>query len=858
MKNNNGEIMNKLVVIDGNSLINRAFYALPLLSNKDGEYSNAVYGFVNMLIKIIQEQNPTHIAVAFDYGKKTFRNGLFNEYKGTRKPTPTELKSQFPILKEILKLMNIKFIEIEGIEADDIIGVLTRKFNYDTAIVTGDKDSLQLINDETEVWLTKKGITEIQVMNTQTLKETMGIEPYQVIEMKALMGDSSDNIPGVPGVGEKTATDLLLKYQTLDGVYEHIDEIKGKLQEKLIANKDMAYLSKQLATIITDYKIDVNLDDFKYDFPFSSEVYKFFEKYDFNSLLKKPELFTDVEIDKLFEQYSANVIEIESVNQLQEVVKYIEKAKRFNFDIDENFYFAYDKNCEYFINLQDGLFAKVSYEDIINVLKPVFENKDIKKTVYDYKLLKHILAESNVDLKGVDFDCMLGDYLLFAGEKQQTKNDLINQNRLNEKYMSINLFYLKESIEARLKEKELYHLYYDIEFPLIEVLYDMECVGFKIDTEVLEELSKKYAEELNELTKQIYDVAGEEFNINSSKQLAKILFEKLGLSVKQNKKMSTAIEILEQLYDMHPIIPLIIRYRKIQKLSTTYLEAFKGIYDPKTSIIHTVFNQTLTATGRLSSSEPNLQNIPIRSEEGKHLRKMFVSSFENGRLISADYSQIELRLLAHFSQDPTLLNAYNENKDIHTQTASEVFDVPFDMVTSQMRRDAKAVNFGIVYGISDYGLAQNINSTRKQAKEYIDKYFERYSKVKEYMNSNVQFVKDFGYITSMYGRRRIVKDIYSSSYMSRMFAERVAMNMPLQGTASDIIKIAMNNVYRALKNGGYKSKLILQVHDELIIDSPIEEVEEVSKLLKECMENAAQLSVPLIVDVESGKNWFEC
>ena len=850
--------MDKLVVIDGNSLINRAFYALPLLSNKDGEYSNAVYGFVNMLIKIIQEHNPTHIGVAFDYGKKTFRNGMYAEYKGTRKPTPTELKSQFPILKEILKLMNIKFIEIEGIEADDIIGVLSRKFDYKTVIVTGDKDSLQLINNDTEVWLTKKGITEIQYMTEETLKENMGIEPYQVIEMKSLMGDSSDNIPGVAGVGEKTALDLLNKYQTLDGVYEHIDEIKGKLQEKLINSKDNAYLSKQLATIITDYKIDVELDDFKYEFPFSKDVYAFFEKYDFNSLLKKPELFNGVEIDEVFEQYSANLIEIADEETLKNTIKFIEKAKKFNFDIGENFSFAYDKNCEYVINFEDGFLAKLSYETVLRTLKPVFENEEIKKVVYDCKLLKHQLAEFDIKLNGVVFDCMLGEYLLFAGEKQQTKLDLINQNRLNDKYMSINLFYLKEDIEKRLKEKNLDKLYYEIEFPLIDVLYDMECVGFKIDTNVLEELSAKYSEELNELTKEIYLQAGEEFNVNSSKQLAVILFEKLGLNVKQNKKMSTAIEILEQIYDMHPIVPLIIRYRKIQKLSTTYLEAFKGIYDPKTAIIHTMFNQTLTATGRLSSSEPNLQNIPVRDEEGKFLRKMFVSSFEGGKLISADYSQIELRLLAHFSQDPTLLSAYIENKDIHTQTASEVFDVPFDMVTSQMRRDAKAVNFGIVYGISDYGLAQNINCSRKQAKEYIDKYFERYSKVKEYMNSNVQFVKDFGYITTLYGRRRIVRDIYSSSYMARMFAERVAMNMPLQGTASDIIKIAMNNVYNALKAGEYKSKLILQVHDELIIDAPSDEVEKVMDLLKNCMEKAVELSVPLTVDVSSGDNWFEC
>ncbi len=851
--------MEKLVVIDGNSLINRAFYALPLLSNKDGEYSNAVYGFVNMLIKIIQEHNPTHIAVAFDFGKKTFRNKLYEDYKGTRKGTPEELKSQFPILKKILSAMSVKTIEIEGIEADDIIGVLTKKFDLPTVIFTGDKDSLQLIDGTTEVWLTKKGISDVQIMNEKTLKETMGLEPYQIIEMKALMGDSSDNIPGVAGVGEKTALDLLSKYKHLDGVYEHIDEIKGKLQEKLVLNKDTAYLSKQLATIITDYEIDVALEEMTYDFPFSVQVYEYFKQYDFNSLLKKKELFEGIEEDKDFIQYSANIIELAEIAEIAKTLPYIEKAKRFNFEISaDKISFAYDKNCEYFINISEGLEQKMHISNAIQAFKEIFENPVIKKTVYDCKQIKHKLAEFGISLFGVDFDCMLADYLIFAGDKQQTKEELIAQSKLSEKYEAINLFYLKEKLEQTLSDLQLEKLYWEVEFPLTEVLYKMEKNGFKIDIGMLGQLSDKYKAEMEDVVREIYMQAGEEFNVNSPKQLASVLFEKLGLGVKFNKKMSTSIEILEQLYDVHPIVPLIIRYRKIQKLSSTYLEAYKTIYAPETHMIHTIFNQTLTATGRLSSSEPNLQNLPVRDEEGKSIRRIFISSFEGGKIVSADYSQIELRLLAHFSQDPTLLMAYRENRDIHTQTASEVFGVDFDSVTSKMRRDAKAVNFGIVYGISDYGLAQNIGCTRKQAKEYIDKYFERYSSVKNYMAQNVDFAKQNGYISTLLGRRRRINELFSSNYMMRQFGERVAMNMPLQGSASDIIKVAMIKVDEELKNRNLESKLILQVHDELIIDAKADEVEQVCEILRTCMMGAVELSIPLEVDVSAGDNWFDC
>lgn len=854
--------MEELVIIDGNSLMNRAFYALPLLSNSKGEFSNAVYGFANILIKAILDRKPKYIAVALDYGKKTFRNDMYNGYKDKRKPTPEELKMQFPILKEMLKTMGIFYIEKQGFEADDLIGTLTQKFNnVKNIIVTGDRDSLQLINNNTEVWLTKKGVTEIKEMNLNSLYEELKLQPYQIIELKALMGDSSDNIPGVLGVGEKTALSLLYDFDDIDGVYSNIGKIGGKLQEKLISNKEMAYLSKKLATINTSVEVNVSLEDLEYKFPFSTEAYEFFKTYEFNSLLKREDLFvSSIQDFSNKNKIQANRLEIENIEQLSKQIKHIENAKLFCFELNNNiFSFAYDKNCEFYINIQtDLLSSKVDLGEVLLLLKPVFENENINKYVYNIKQQRRNLKAFNISLSNAGFDCLLAYYLLMCGEREANIANLYSSYNLDEQYLAINLINLQEILTKEMSDANLLNLYNNIEMPLTNVLFNMEENGFKINEVVLEELENRYSQEIDSLSATIIKLAGMEFNINSPKQLAEILFDKLGLSCYNNKKKSTSIEHLEEMFDLHPIVPAIIRYRKIQKIYSTYVEAYKQIVKEKGCIIHTVFNQTLTATGRLSSSEPNLQNIPVRDDEGKILRKMFVSSFNNGVLVSADYSQIELRLLAHMSQDENLINAFNNNIDIHSSTASEVFGVPIQEVSSQMRRMAKAVNFGIIYGISDYGLAQNIGTSRKQAKEFIETYFSKYPKVKEYMDSNVNMAKASGYAYSIFNRRRKINELFAPNYMTRQFGERVAMNMPLQGSASDIIKLAMINVEKAIKENNLKSKLILQVHDELIVDCSEDEIGTITKILKDNMENVVKLSVPLTVDINFGKTWYDC
>ncbi|MBQ9792704.1 MAG: DNA polymerase I [Clostridia bacterium] len=847
-----------LVIIDGNSLINRAFYALPLLSNSRGEFSNGVYGFANILIKTIIENNPNYVVVALDYGKKTFRNQLYVDYKGKRKPTPEELKSQFPILKDMLTAMGIAYIEKEGFEADDIIGTLSKKFDTKNIVITGDKDSLQLIDKNTEVWLTKKGITEIKLMNETSLKEEYNLEPWQIIELKALMGDSSDNIPGVAGVGEKTALSLLEQYKDLNGVYTNIDGIKGKLQEKLINSKEDAYLSQELATIKLDVPLKETLEDFKYSFPFSKEVLEFFKRYEFNSLLKKEGLFEGNIQAPSFQKYSANIIEIKDEKTLNKQIKHIKNANKFYFDIDEvGLSFAYDKNCQFICKYPvDLLDTSLNIDIAINKLKDIFEDETIEKCVYDKKGLMHILDKYQIKLQGVKFDCLLGYYLLSAGERETSKQNLFSMYALEKEYNAVNLFYAYEKLVEDLKENNLNDLYYNIEFPLIEVLYYMEKMGFKVNKETLNELGERYTLEIEEIANTIKRLAGEDFNINSPKQLSVILFDKLGLICANNKKKSTSIEYLEQMYDLHPIIPAIIRYRKLQKILATYIEPYKELIKDNNDIINTIFNQTLTATGRLSSSEPNLQNIPVRDDEGKGLRKIFITRYNDGALVGADYSQIELRLLAHMSKDETLIQAFNNNIDIHALTASEVFGVDIQEVTPFMRRTAKAVNFGIIYGISEYGLAQNINCKIYEAKEYIERYFLRYPSIKQFMQNNIDIAKRTGYATSIFNRRRKINELFVPR--TRMFGERVAMNMPLQGSASDIIKLAMVNVFKALKENNLKSKLILQVHDELIIDCPQDEITTVAKILKDNMENVVKLSVPLSVDVNSGKTWYDC
>lgn len=848
----------KLVIIDGNSLINRAFYALPLLTNSKGEFSNGVYGFTNILIKAILEIKPKYIVVALDYGKKTFRNSMYGAYKANRKPTPKELASQFPMLRRLLAAMGIKHLEIEGFEGDDIIGSISKMFDTENIIVTGDRDALQLISPNTQVWITKKGITEVKEMNEQAYFEEYGLYPNQVVDLKALMGDSSDNIPGVAGIGEITATNLLKEFGSLDNIYANLDNVKEKFRTKLQLDREKAYLSRDLATIKTDMPLKLKLDDMTYSFPFSQEVYDFFKEYEFNSLIKRADLFVSAPQDEAFEKYNANRIEILSPADVTKQLPHINRAGEFCFELtDDKFSFAYDKNCEFWCNVSHDLLGGTSVDGILQALKPIFMDENISKTTYDKKHMMHILANCGITLSGCNFDALLAYYLLCVGERDCNKGNLFSKYSLEESYPAVNLFYLKEKLSSDLSEQKLQKLYDEIEFPLIDVLYNMERTGFKIDRKTLAELQNRYTLEVKEMERTIKSLAGMDFNVNSPKQLAEVLFDKLGLTSYNNKKRSTSIEHLQEMFELHPIVPAIIRYRKISKLLTTYLEPYNDLVK-NDELVHTVFNQTLTATGRLSSSEPNLQNIPVREDEGRSLRKMFVSRYPDGLLVSADYSQIELRILAHCSGDETLISAFNNNIDIHSLTASEVFGVPIQDVTSQMRRMAKAVNFGIIYGISEFGLSQNISSSVKQAKTYIDQYFARYPKVKAYMDGNVDLAKQTGYAYSIFGRRRRINELLSRNYLTRNFGERVAMNMPLQGTASDIIKLAMIKVDQALFQRGMKSKLILQVHDELIVDAPRDEAVEVAKILRDCMENVVKLSVPLLVDVTTGTTWFEC
>ncbi len=849
--------MKKLILIDGNSLINRAFYAIPLLTNSDGEYCNAVYGFCNIILKIINEQKPDLMAVAFDMGYPTFRHEFYTDYKATRKGMPNELATQLPILKNILTEMKIRVVEKKGIEADDIIGTLAKHFTEQTVIVSGDKDLLQLIDDKTEVWLTKKGISEIVNVNTKTMGSLFNLEPYQIVEIKSLMGDASDNIPGVSGVGEKTAMDLLTKYKTLNGVYEHIEEIKGKLKEKLIEGKEIAYLSKRLATIQTNADIFFDFEDFKYEFPFNRKVFYLFKRYDFNSLLKRSEIFAEMQTNVIEKKINKIVCKTES-----DVFSLLEEIKKTNLlaiFLDEKLHISLSKFQEYIVEINGGLLDQfVPLVRVAEILKPVLEDEKISKIVLDFKSLKHIFSKFDVYLVGVVFDVVLAQYLLSGSRKTEVDANLLTtSNGFDKEFVSCCLFSLYAPLNSQLKDEDMFNLYYKIELPLVEVLFNMEQNGFKIDLNVLNKLNTEYNLEQASLTKEICELAGQDFNVNSPKQMMEILFEKLNLVLPKGIKKSTNVEVLEALSGQHKIVDKILRYRKIAKLNSTYLEGFKSLIDTKSHLIHTMFNQTLTATGRLSSSEPNLQNIPIKEEEGKKLRKMFVPREPNGCLITADYSQIELRLLAHYSKDPRLIDAYRAGLDIHSKTASDIFNIALEDVTPNMRRYAKTVNFGIIYGISDYGLSQNLGCSRAKAKEIIDRYFATYSKVKEFMNSSKDKARELGWVSSLLGRRRKIDEINSTNYITRQFGERAAMNMPLQGTASDIIKLAMVNVFNAFKKQNLKSKLILQIHDELIVDTVFGEEEIVKKLLKENMENVVPLTIPLTVEIEEGKNWYE-
>ena len=828
--------MNKILIIDGNSIANRAFYALPFLSNHEGKPSGAVFGFANILIKIINELNPTHIAVAFDHSRQTFRREIYKDYKAQRKETPKELIAQFPVIKQMLQDMGISIFEKDGIEADDIIGTLAKNLNGQKILLSGDRDLLQLINENTTVYLTKKGVSEIDKVDKNRLMELFNLTPSQIIDLKGLMGDSSDNIPGVSGVGEKTALNLLNEYQTVENIYENIESIKGKLKEKLEIDKDKAFMSKTLATIKCDCDIDSDSEKLKFSLPLSQKAYNFFKEWDFSSLLKNKNLFDNVEIE-----------EIKTIKKEPLSLDIIDKISKSNINTFvynlKNIEFLYE-NKIYFLEQNFQMFdCGLTFEQVCLNLKNIFENKNILKITTTAKNDLHILDK--LDIKLLNYvDVNIANYVLNVGGN-------LNKNLQIEEYES----FLNNCLNKM--DEGLKFVFNNIEMPLIEILFKMEKEGFKINEEKLENLNATFTERLSKLKDNIFKEAGEEFNVNSTQQTATILFDKLGIKAFNNKKRSTSKDVLQDL-DYIPIVAHILEYRKMAKLKNTYIDVYKEICKNNGNIIHTTFNQSLTNTGRLSSSEPNLQNIPTRDNEGKELRKLFVSKYEKGTIISADYNQIELRLLADMSGEEKLIEAYNNDMDIHTITASEIFKVPVEKVSSQMRRDAKAVNFGIIYGISDYGLSQNIKSSRANAKQYIDSYFERYPKVKEFMDNNVKFAKEHGYAITKFGRRRWINDINSSKYLVRSFAERVAMNMPLQGTASDIIKLAMIKISNDLEDNKLNSKLILQIHDELIVDCYPGEEEKVEKILKDEMEKIINLKIPLKVSIGRGENLYEC
>ena len=859
--------MEKLVLIDGNSLLNRAFYATPAFTTKDGLPTNGVFGFIKLVLKIISDKNPTHFAVAFDLKEPTFRHKIYADYKAGRKPMPDDLAVQMPILKDVLRLMNIRICEKAGYEADDIIGTLAKKYDIQTYVYTGDRDSYQLVDESTNVCYTRKGVSDILELSAVNFKDEIGLTPAQIIELKALMGDKSDNIPGVPGVGEVSATSLLLKYGDVDGIYAHIDEITGAMHRKLSENKESAYFSKTLATIDTNAPIDVELNECVLRMPFDKAVKDKFAELEFKSLLSKdiyaeegespqeedaptqPKTVTEVLPETIEEGLS--ILEQSSADK---IACYL-AADSFRFYLCEN---LGANAVEYLFPIKVGLLDVGFYDyQLAPLLKAIYEGE--KRVIsYNVKETMSLLRGYEVSHLAAFDDVSILKCLADGLGNTDKLAFCLQYYSLPERNCAYGLAYLYEEYIKQLRKEEE-KLYYEVELPLVRVLFDMEMQGVCVDTKALQDFSVRYNAELSNLIEKIYELAGETFNINSTQQLGKILFEKLkiGEGVKKNKdskNYKTTAEELEKYADNSEIVRYLLRYRKIQKINSTYIEGFKPLIE--NGKVHTTYNQSLTQTGRLSSMNPNLQNIPVRTEEGRELRKLFTAS-EGNVLIDADYSQIELRLLAHFSGCKELIEAYCEGKDIHSITASQVFNVALEDVTADMRRDAKAVNFGIIYGISAFGLASDLGISSKKAKEYIDRYFETYSEVKNYMTANVDTAKQNGYVETLLGRRRVINELKSSNFNVRGFGERAAMNMPLQGSSADIIKIAMIHVAEKLKKGGYKARLVLQVHDELIIDCPKNEADEVAQILKREMENAVSLQVPLTVEVGVGENWYE-
>lgn len=877
----------KLVLIDGHSILFRAFYGLPDLTTSKGEHTNAVLGFLHILYKIIDEEKPDYLAVAFDTSHPTFRHEMFTEYKGTRKAMPDELREQVPVMKDVLKAMNVVVLEKPGFEADDVLGTLAtqaEKDGYKVSVVSGDRDLLQLASDKIKVRIpkTKRTGTEIEDYMADDVLEKYSVTPRQFIDLKGLMGDTSDNIPGIPGVGEKTATKLILEYKSIENLYEHIDELSSsKVNTKIKENKELAFLSKKLATICTDCDIEFKIEDALLGDLYNEEVYVWFKKLEFKNLLSR---FQSMEID-----HSSGIENnFKAVEELGEADKVFNKVKSMDeqpigihmiTDEDELIGISLclsDKQIylilrtgmitmDYLIDQVTKLIKDNVYLSVIGLKKQLdYLKVNEKSKVFDSAIAAYLL---NPLTDTYHYDDIARDYL---GMTVPSVGDLLGKTKLTDAmenmpkeflaygcYNSYVAFASAPRLQKQLNETGMLQLYEDIEMPLIYTLYDMEQRGIRVNKEALKEYGDHLELGIISLEKQIYELVGENFNINSPKQLGVILFEKLRLPFAKKTKTgySTAADILEKLQSEHPVISLILEYRQITKLKSTYADGL-AVYIREDDRIHGKFHQTIAATGRISSTDPNLQNIPIRMELGRKIRKVFIPK-DDYVFLDADYSQIELRVLAHMSGDERLINAYKEAKDIHRITASEVFHTPFDEVTDFQRSNAKAVNFGIIYGISSFGLGQDLNISRKEAERFIDKYFETYPKIKEYLDRLIAEAKKEGYSTTRFGRRRPIPELSSSNFMQRSFGERVAMNSPIQGTAADIIKIAMNRVNQRLKDNNMRSSLILQVHDELLVETHKEEIEEVKYIMIEEMQGAAKLLVPLETDVKMGNNWYE-
>ena len=879
--------MNKLLLIDGNSIINKAFYGImgsKMLMTEDGTYTNAVYGFLSILFKELDDIKPEYLVVAFDLKAPTHRHKMYDKYKANRHGMPEELAMQMPILKETLKAMNVCIIEKEGYEADDILGTLAKwgqKEELEVTVLTGDRDSFQLIDKNIKVRIprTKMGKTETEDYTVEKIEEEYGLEPLDLIEVKGLMGDTSDNIPGVPGVGEKTALNLIKQYKSIDEVYNHIDEQKGKLKEKLSENKDLAYLSRTLGTIDINAPIEKDLGAFQVEEWNKPEVLEIFKKLKFNRFIDRFALQENIGATSFSDLQINTEIEHEKIvdkTKLAELKQEIQENKVIYYYLTEEKFIIYSpktNKCFSIENIQD--------------FKDIFEDKNILKCSYKQKEEFIILWNKGIQAKNLMFDIAIAGYILNSNVNKYTIEYLANEyiNFDITEYLSntekaeaeqITLFDNSEEakedktyiyayaiyklynvLTQKMEEAGSIELFNKIEMPLTEVLASMQYEGIYIDKQELLEFGKELQEKINILTQEIYELTGEEFNINSTKQLGEILFEKLKLTAKKKTKTgySTDVDVLEKIKNEHPVIEKILEYRQLQKLNSTYVEGLIPYID-ETGRIHSKFHQTVTTTGRISSTDPNLQNIPTRMELGRKLRKVFKP--EKGCIfVDADYSQIELRVLAHISEDKNMIEAFCNNEDIHAQAASKVFNIPLEEVTKEERTKAKAVNFGIVYGISEFGLGEQLGVSRKKAKEYIEQYLDKYSGIKEFMINIVEETKEKGYVETLYHRRRYVPELKSNNYMVRQFGGRVAMNTPIQGTAADIMKIAMINVYNKLKENNLKSKLIVQVHDEILVETLESEKEQVKQIVKEEMENVIKLKVPLLAEVEEGYNWYE-